>query len=594
MKNVNFKRLSIENFLSIGKDPIMIDFQRGINIITGINLDKEGSKNGVGKSTILDAIHFVLFGETIRELKKEHIVNRHTRKNCAVTLEFEVNGEAYILSRTIEPTAVQLLQPSLKLNKDITKSSMPKTTAYVEELINCTPEVFQQSILMSINSTAPFMTQKKVEKRKFIEGILKLGVFSEMLNAARLDYNETKRETDLEKNALISLIESLDKYYFQQSNFEDVKKNKIKELNTRISENLDDIAKLKLRIKTINDEDKTPLIETITLGETAFKKSIETINKDIAAVNYSIKVKEKELIDLDKKGLSCDKCNRPYSEQDIEEVNAKKNKIQETLVFERTQLQLFNIALDREKELYDDCISKKSKIREEMYQIELDKRENINIDNMIQNLIVSNKQYEKDIDNEEQRTSGFKGLIDEGEARKETLNNRVLQLCKKTDILEAVKFVVSEEGVKSFIVKKILTLLNNRLAIYLNKLEANCRCSFNEYFEEVIIDDKGNDCCYYNFSGGERKRIDLAMLFAFQDIRRLQGDVAINLSIYDELLDSSLDGKGIECVLNTLYERVENYNESIYIITHNPLTMNITISSTINLVKSNGITKLAS
>lgn len=594
MKNVNFKRLSIENFLSIGKDPIIIDFQRGINIITGINLDKEGSKNGVGKSTILDAIHFVLFGETIRELKKEHIVNRHTRKNCAVTLEFEVNGEAYILSRTIEPTAVQLLQPSLKLNKDITKSSMPKTTAYVEELINCTPEVFQQSILMSINSTAPFMTQKKVEKRKFIEGILKLGVFSEMLNAARLDYNETKRETDLEKNALTSLIESLDKYYFQQSNFEDVKKNKIKELNTRISENLDDIAKLKLRIKTINDEDKTPLIETITLGETAFKKSIETINKDIAAVNYSIKVKEKELIDLDKKGLSCDKCNRPYSEQDIEEVNAQKNKIQETLVFERTQLQLFNIALDREKELYDDCISKKSKIREEMYQIELDKRENINIDNMIQNLIVSNKQYEKDIDNEEQRTSGFKGLIDEGEARKETLNNRVLQLCKKTDILEAVKFVVSEEGVKSFIVKKILTLLNNRLAIYLNKLEANCRCSFNEYFEEVIIDDKGNDCCYYNFSGGERKRIDLAMLFAFQDIRRLQGDVAINLSIYDELLDSSLDGKGIECVLNTLYERVENYNESIYIITHNPLTMNITISSTINLVKSNGITKLAS
>ena len=70
---------------------VEIDFQRGINIITGINLDKEGSKNGVGKSTILDAIHFVLFGETIRELKKEHIVNRHTRKDCVVTLEFEVN-----------------------------------------------------------------------------------------------------------------------------------------------------------------------------------------------------------------------------------------------------------------------------------------------------------------------------------------------------------------------------------------------------------------------------------------------------------------------------------------------------------------------
>lgn len=594
MKQVAFKKLSIQNFLSIGNDPIIVDFQRGINIITGVNLDKEGSKNGVGKSTILDAIHFVLFGETIRELKKEHIVNRHTRKDCIVTLEFEVNGEAYVLTRTIEPTAMQLLQPSLKLNKDITKSSMPKTTAYIEELINCTPEVFQQSILMSINSTAPFMTQKKVEKRKFIEGILKLGVFSEMLNAVRLDYNETKRETDLEKNALTSLVESLDKYYFQQSNFEDIKTNKIKDLKNRILKNTEEIANLKKRIKVINIEDKSNIINEITSKENSHKKSIETINKDIAAVSYSIKSKEKEIINLDKRGLSCDKCNRPYTDQDIEEVNNQKIKLNETLIFERTQLQLFEIALHREKELYDDCINRKNKIREEMYQIELDKRENTNIDNMIQNLIVSNRQHEKDIDNEEQRTSGFKTLIDEGELRKETLNNRVLQLCKKTDILEAVKFVVSEEGVKSFIVKKILTLLNNRLAVYLNKLEANCRCSFNEYFEEVILDDKGHDCCYYNFSGGERKRIDLAMLFAFQDIRRLQGDVAINLSMYDELLDSSLDGKGIECVLNTLYERVENYNESIYIITHNPLTMNITISSTINLIKSNGITKLAS
>ena len=594
MKQVIFKKLSIQNFLSIGNDPIIIDFIKGINIITGINLDKEGSKNGVGKSTILDAIHFVLFGETIRELKKEHIINRHTHKDCKVRLEFSVNGEEYILTRTIEPTAVQLLQSSLKTNKDITKSSMPKTTSYVEELINCTPEVFQQSILMSINSTAPFMTQKKVEKRKFIEGILKLGVFSEMLNAARLDYNETKRESDLEKNALTSLIESLDKYYFQQNNFEDNKANKIKDLKGRIIKNLEDIEKLKLRIKTINVEDKTALIEQITLTESAFRKSIETINKDIAAINYSIKAKEKELIDLNKKGLSCDKCNRPYTEQDIEEVNTQKNNIREAIESEKTQLKSFNVALDKEKESYDDCTNKKAKIREEMYRIELDKRENANIDNMIQNLVVSNRQHEKDIDNEEQRTSGFKTLIDEGESRKEILNNRVLQLCKKTDILEAVKFVVSEEGVKSFIVKKILTLLNNRLALYLNKLEANCRCSFNEYFEEVIIDDKGNDCCYYNFSGGERKRIDLAMLFAFQDIRRLQGDVEINLSIYDELLDSSLDGKGIECVLNTLYERVENYNESIYIITHNPLTMNIAISSTINLIKSNGITKLAS
>jgi len=593
MKQVDFKKITIENFLSIGNVPVTIDFQRGINIITGINLDKEGSKNGVGKSTILDAIHFVLFGETIRELKKEHIVNRHTRKNCKVVLEFEVNGELYILTRTIEPTAVELLQPSLKEKKDITKSSMPKTTAYVQSLINCTPEVFQQSILMSINSTSPFMTQRKVEKRKFIEGILKLGVFSEMLNAARLDYNETKKETDLEKNALNDLVASLEKYYFQQTNFDSLKATKIKELNERIVENKSDIEKLKKLIKVIDKEDRSKKITEIVEEEATYKKAVNDLTTDVIKVNSSIKSLEKEFTDLEKKGLSCDKCHRPFTEQDIEAVEARKEEINSHLVTKRTELILLESTLTKQKKLVLDCDSKKDKIREEIYQIELDKKENENIENKIQNLNVIIKQNEKDIDNEEQRTSGFKTLIDESEARKGTLDNRVLQLCKKTDILEAVKFVVSEEGVKSFIVKKILTLLNNRLAIYLNKLEANCRCSFNEYFEEVILDDKGHDCCYYNFSGGERKRIDLAMLFTFQDIRRLQGDVTVNLNMYDELLDSSLDGKGIECVLNTLYERVENYGEAIYIITHNPLTMNVAINSTINLVKSNGITKLS-
>jgi DNA repair exonuclease SbcCD ATPase subunit len=593
MKQVDFKKITIENFLSIGNVPVTIDFQRGINIITGINLDKEGSKNGVGKSTILDAIHFVLFGETIRELKKEHIVNRHTRKNCKVVLEFEVNGELYILTRTIEPTAVELLQPSLKEKKDITKSSMPKTTAYVQSLINCTPEVFQQSILMSINSTSPFMTQRKVEKRKFIEGILKLGVFSEMLNAARLDYNETKKETDLEKNALNDLVASLEKYYFQQTNFDSLKATKIKELNERIVENKSDIEKLKKLIKVIDKEDRSKKITEIVEEEATYKKTVNDLTTDVIKVNSSIKSLEKEFTDLEKKGLSCDKCHRPFTEQDIEAVEARKEEINSHLVTKRTELILLESTLTKQKKLVLDCDSKKDKIREEIYQIELDKKENENIENKIQNLNVIIKQNEKDIDNEEQRTSGFKTLIDESEARKGTLDNRVLQLCKKTDILEAVKFVVSEEGVKSFIVKKILTLLNNRLAIYLNKLEANCRCSFNEYFEEVILDDKGHDCCYYNFSGGERKRIDLAMLFTFQDIRRLQGDVTVNLNMYDELLDSSLDGKGIECVLNTLYERVENYGEAIYIITHNPLTMNVAINSTINLVKSNGITKLS-
>ena len=121
-------------------------------------------------------------------------------------------------------------------------------------------------------------------------------------------------------------------------------------------------------------------------------------------------------------------------------------------------------------------------------------------------------------------------------------------------------------------------------------MDANCICVFDEYFEEQIIDEKGKLCSYFNFSGAERKNIDLACLFAFMDIRRLQGDVAFNFSIYDELLDSSLDEKGIELVISILQDRVDKYNECIMIISHRKESAKHSSGEVITLEKSNGIT----
>ena len=125
---------------------------------------------------------------------------------------------------------------------------------------------------------------------------------------------------------------------------------------------------------------------------------------------------------------------------------------------------------------------------------------------------------------------------------------------------------------------------------YLKKMDANCMCVFNEYFEELIIDEKGKICSYHNFSGAERKNIDLACLFAFMDIRRLQGDVAYNFSIYDELLDSSLDERGIDLVLDILNERVEKYNECVMVISHRKESVKFATNEVIALEKNNGIT----
>jgi DNA repair exonuclease SbcCD ATPase subunit len=166
----------------------------------------------------------------------------------------------------------------------------------------------------------------------------------------------------------------------------------------------------------------------------------------------------------------------------------------------------------------------------------------------------------------------------------ETLNK---QLSK----LDIVKYIVSEEGVKSYIVNKLLETLNGRLLYFLKKLDSNCICIFNEYFEEEILNEKNKVCSYFNFSGAERKAIDLACLFTFSDLRRMQGEVRYNIAIYDELFDSSFDEKGIELITAILKERVEELDECNIIISHRKESIKSVTGDVIYLEKENGITR---
>lgn len=133
--------------------------------------------------------------------------------------------------------------------------------------------------------------------------------------------------------------------------------------------------------------------------------------------------------------------------------------------------------------------------------------------------------------------------------------------------------------------------MNAKLQLYLNRIGFKCTCRFNEFFEEEIFNDNGKLCSYFNFSGAERKSIDLACLFAFIDIRRMQGSVAYNVVFYDELLDTSLDDKGVELVYNIIAERANTYNECAYIITHRKESTFFATSKIILLEKENGITR---
>lgn len=546
MRHIQFKKLTIKNFLSIGKEPVVIDFLPGINVITGINHDKEDSKNGVGKSSIVDALYFALFGSTIRELSKDLIINSYNKEKCEVKLELQINSNGgtstYIINRTLQPTKCSISKDGV----DVTRSTLPKTNEYIQQLVNSTGKIFQNSVVMTINNTVPFMAQSKVDKRKFIESVLKLEVFSEMLLKARDEYNEFKKDYEVlfAKNEVIEKTYNNNKLQLDQ--FEENKKNRFEQTLKRIEDSNTKITTLLGQIVELPDN----VNDLITSKLAALNNELSDIQKryreafaNVTVIKSNISQIEKQIKDLDQVEAVCKSCKRPFPENDIKHKEQHKNDLNQELDVYSSDM---NTAATIANDLQRDERDKKSEItvvEAKKDKISTIKSNNISLQNKIdllnENIIEFNNEC-TNITNESNATLEQTVTSLEQEVNNNKIGLRVLD--HQLSVLECVKFVVSEEGVKSYIVKKILKLLNARLAYYLDCLQANCVCQFDEFFDEQITDEKGETKSYFNFSGGERKRIDLACLFAFLDIRRMQGDINFNTIFYDELLDSYSDG----------------------------------------------------
>lgn len=598
MRVVNFKKLTIKNFLSVGQTPVTINFEPGISVITGINYDKEDSKNGVGKSTIIDALYFALFGTTIRELNKDLIVNSITKDKCEVELDLQLTTSqgtnTFNIKRTLQPTKCFITKDGV----DVTRSTLPKTNEFIQTLINSSGPVFQNSVIMTINNTVPFMAQSKVEKRKFIESVLNLEVFSKMLLRARDEYNELKRSYDI----IYAKKETLEKQYNlnnqQLELFETNKRNKIEDLKNKIAVNLTTIESYKEKITNIPDD----LYERLDAKENdidnrkiMFNTDYENASASVTTTLTEIRLLQKQLQDIEEIGAVCTSCNRPYSEEDQKHKDSAKKNINK-------QLTKLNKDLDKNKDVVKGFLEQKTDLENESADI-LKKRNAVNSILQTNTGLQSKIDFIKDnnftlnesvISAQKETNTLLEEAVRDIKIELDVYTDELDTINKNLNVLDSVKFVVSEEGVKAYIVKKVLKLLNTQLKYYLNRLQTNCICEFNEYFDEVIYDEKGELKSYFNFSGGERKRIDLACLFAFLDVRRMQGDINFTTVFYDELLDSSLDDKGVQLVVHLLRERFNKNNESCFIVTHRGSAILTKVDRTINLEKRNGFTYIAS
>jgi len=598
MQYVFFKSIKITNFLSVGKRPVAVDFKPGLNIITGRNLDKADRANGVGKSTVADAIHFALYGSTIRDLKKENIVNNlYPEDVCEVELEFTVDinnvKTEYKIVRTLNPTKCHLFING----EDKTRSGVPQTTEYIIDIINTSSEVFQNSVVMTINNTVPFMAQKKIEKRKFIEGILGLEVFSNMLLIARSDFNEAKRCLDIEHAKIDTTEKSLQDSIKQRETYEETKSKRREVLLTRQRNNTQEIALINEKIgkiESVDTEAEKKILDNMSAlknAENLCDRKIAAINKLITEAETHIKLNNDRIKKLKKVDSRCPHCGKDLAEATNLQYEKDKAECQ-------NEIQKFTEVVNTQKPLLAEAQNQLNKVethitntQKKINDFNIRKKEVESINNRLNQLKEWQSQLVVDLDALNNDDGAYNDNIKKIEDRISEIKVKVEELQTRIDIIESAKFITSEEGVKSYIVKKILEVLNLRLAYYLKKLESNSTVKFNEFFEETITNERGAECSYFNFSGAERKAIDLAMIFTFQDIRRAKANVWLNISVFDELLDSSLDEKGIELVLDIIRDRVEKYQEAVYIISHRKESMKYcTSGEIIFLEKKNGIT----
>jgi exonuclease SbcC len=754
MRSIVFKQFSIKNFLSIGDEPIQLQFNKGIHLITGENKDKDGRRNGVGKSALMDAFHWTLFGSPIRDINKSTVANFNTKGKCEGILEFDVNvngkNNSYKIIRTLTPSKCFLYVN----NEDKTLSTINNTNDLVQNVLGFDSPLFCNSVVLSINSTKSFFAQDKIAKRKFIEGIFRLEVFSTILADVRQKSIDIKKQIDILDTKIDNKKQNANIYEGQKKVFEEERERKLKELNKDVLINetkkvdlsgklidaqslLDKQTFLKNKKKQIDDTINQKELEIKDLNETSqkaqsliekyercdselkdlikskgliekrkedlkldndglikLKQKIEdkkavkiTLQGEISKLtkfketkrefiwslkqNASSVEKDKQLYVESTKVSFCPTCKKPldvklvldeakvaefdskigelnnsilHNEKEIkdqidteiekhelglknydEEVSKVLNAISSIekiqLEYDLLQKQLNEInhkvlnnhgkndyndlikGLETEKKIFNDKILKLdeiktklqvdgiSKIDEELNKLDVIINQNEKIKYEIGFVDKQILDYKKQINETSDQKNTFIELLDNNTKEYNILVEEQKNNQKLFTIYESAKFIVSEEGVKSYIIKKLLSLLNNRIDYYLKKLDSNSTCCFDEFFDETIKNDKGIVCSYFNFSGAEMKTIDLACLFAFMDLRRLQGDVSINVSMYDELFDSSFDEKGIEHITEILLERVMVNQEAIFIISHRKESLKAITGELVYLEKSNGITR---
>jgi DNA repair exonuclease SbcCD ATPase subunit len=581
---IKIKDLTVKNFMSVGNQTQAVNFDKeNLTLVLGENLDQggddNGSRNGTGKTTIVNALSFALFGNALTNIKKDNLINKINNKNMLVTLSFNKDGTDYRIERGRKPSIMKFYvnnQEQSTESTDDSQGDMRETQKDIDELLGMSHDMFKHIVALN-TYTEPFLSLKANEQREIIEQLLGITLLSEKADALKEQIRQTKesifQETaDIEaakksnekiQLSITGLETRLSAWYSQQKiDCEKITKSITELQSVDIEKELAQHAKLKqydehaAKIKSLNKE-KTTL-------ETAVIQADKSVNK------YT-----KEVEQL--KNKTCPACEQELHSHKHEEMTAGAEKnLADALIY-----------LQGVSDSYASVIQELDVIGD------INGRPRTYYDTLEQALKHQNNlaSLETALATRQQETDPYQEQIDDlrNTAIQEITWDNINALTGMKDHQEFLLKLLTNKD--SFIRKKIidqnLAYLNNRLTYYLDKMGLPHQVSFLNDLS-VEITQLGQDLDFDNLSRGERNRLILGLSWSFRDVWESLYQ-SINLLFVDELIDNGLDAAGVENALSVLKKMGRERKKNIFLISHKDELIG-RVNNVLKVIKENGYT----
>ena len=540
-----FKKLRWKNFLSTG------------NVFTEINLNEHNTtlivgENGAGKSTMLDALSFVLFGKAFRKINKPQLLNSITQKNLVVEIEFSIGVNKYKIIRGIKPTVFEVYQNGNLLNQSAEMKDYQEILE--KQIIKVNHKSFSQVVVLGSATFQPFMQLSSSQRRDIIEDLLDLQIFTTM-NALLKDKVQLNNEHIVKNNNNRKLIEEKIKLITahlaeMQNNNEQLiieKKSRIEETDKHISDLTDQYHEIDNKIKNLSED-----IE----DEPKISKRINQLSQ----LRHKIEAKRaliKDDLNFFSNHDGCPTCKQ------VIDLDFKTKTVSD----KSSELGEMEDALEKLIEQYEETNNRLSGIMEVHMDINTNRMEIHRIKTKINSLLEYRDTLEDEIKNITKKVSVQDDTkILDLEKEMSELKKSFNELNDDRLILTAASSLLKDGGIKARIIKQYVPVINKLINKYLSAMDFFVQFELDEEFNETIKSRFRDEFSYASFSEGEKMRINLAILFTWRSIAKLRNSISTNLLIMDEVFDSSLDSNGTEEFLKIIINLTSDTNT--FIISH--------------------------